>query len=254
LNSSALAGRNLRQEKLADVSWTMVARARQIVAQRRWAEKNAAWERVRQAQARRAEAEEQAAALIDAWGQWEAKEQGYQAQCEAWATGWAGRLEQIYGRPSLWRVTYTATTPALLGEEAAWTLTTVVMEAPEDVAQYRTLALVTEVSVYGSVTDGVRLGAIVRMEPVEWGNWPEVRASLPYCRSVWAGRFVVNVPPEATPERPEVDRPVKAHGELKDWLSERGFERQVERMRYDSWAYADLVTMEVAEVAERFFL
>ena len=57
-------------------------------------------------------------------------------------------------------MTYVPTICPARGEDEDWTATTVVMEAPEALAAFRTLVPVTEVSAGGQVTDGVRLGAV----------------------------------------------------------------------------------------------
>ncbi len=259
VDSSDLKSRNLRWDKMPHVPGEMVAEARRIVAGRKWAARKEAWERVRRMRAERALHEERAAELMAACGEWAAMDAGYQAACQAWASDWTAWLERDYGQPELWRVTYTATSWEGRGargeeEEVGLTAWTVVVEAPEDLAEFRTLAPVTEVSIGGMVTEGVRLGAIVRMEPVPFEVWPNMDAALPYCRSVKAGEFWVNVPPAAVTVKPEDDRPPRSHAMLGDWLTERGFERQVDRLRWYEYGAAEIAAMDVDRVVELLFV
>ncbi len=259
VDSSDLCSRNLRWDKMPHVPGEMVAEARRIVAGRKWAARKEALERVRRMRAERARHEERAAELMAACGEWAAMEAGYQAACQAWASDWTAWLERDYGQPELWQVTYTATSWEGRGamgeeEEVDWTERTVVMEAPEDLAEFRTLVPVTEVSTSGRVKEGVRLGAIVRMEPVTFEVWPNMDAALPYCRSVKAGEFWVNVPPAAVTAKPEENRPQRSHGTLADWLFGRGFEKVTERLRWYEYGAAEIAAMDVDRVVELLFV
>jgi hypothetical protein len=259
VNDSDLTSRNLRLDKMSHVPGEAVAEARRIVAGRKWAARKEAWERVRRLRAERVLREERAAELIAACGEWAALEDGYQAACRAWAADWTAWLEREYGRPELWRVTYTATSWEGRGargeeEEMDWTAQTVVMEAPEDLREFSTLVPVTEVSATGTVTEGVRLGAIVRMEPVMFDVWPRMDAALPYCRSVKAGEFWVNVPAAAVTVKPGEDRPVRAHAMAGDWLTAMGFERQVDRLRWCEYGAGEIAAMDVEHVVEILFV
>ena len=247
LTSTDLLNRNLRQDKLPHVAPAAIQEARRIVAGRKWQERKDAWARAHQ---RRAALEERCGLLIAAAGEWVALENEYQAACQAWAKGWTAQLEHNYGKPELWRVTYVPTICPARGEDEDWTATTVVMEAPEALAAFRTLVPVTEVSAGGQVTDGVRLGAIVRMEPVTFDVWPRMDVAMPYCRSVKGGEFWVNVPPAAVTVKPEEDRPARTHAQFGDWLGERGFERAVDKLRWYEYDPADVAGMSVERLAE----
>ena len=222
------------------------------MAGRKWQARQDAWARAHQRRAARAALEERCGLLIAAAAEWVELENAYQAACQAWASDWTAWLGRDYGKPELWRVTYVPTSCPARGEDEDWTATTVVMEAPEDLADFRTLAPVTEVSPNGMVTDGVRLGAIVRMEPVTFEVWPRMDVALPYCRSVKAGEFWVNVPAAAVTVMPEVDRPARTHAQFGDWLGERGFERAVDKLRWLEYDPADVAGTSVERLAELF--
>lgn len=250
LDATDLRSRNLRWDKLPHVPGAAIREARRIVAGRKWQERKDAWARAHQRRAARAALEERCGLLIAAAGEWVALENEYQAACQAWAKGWTAQLEHNYGKPELWRVTYVPTICPARGEDEDWTATTVVMEAPEALAAFRTLVPVTEVSAGGQVTDGVRLGAIVRMEPVTFDVWPRMDVAMPYCRSVKGGEFWVNVPPAAVTVKPEEDRPARTHAQFGDWLGERGFERAVDKLRWYEYDPADVAGMSVERLAE----
>lgn len=254
LTSTDLLNRNLRWDKLPHVPGEAVQEARRIVAGRKWQERKDAWARAHQRRAARAALEERCGLLIAAAGEWVELENGYQAACQAWANDWTTWLDREYGKPELWRVTYVPTICPARGEEdeVDWTATAVVMEAPEDLAAFRTLVPVTEVSAGGQVTEGVRLGAIVRMVPVTFEVWPRMDVTMPYCRSVKGGEFWVNVPPAAVTVKPEENRPARTHAQFGDWLGERGFERAVERLRWYEYDPADVAGMSVERLAELF--
>ena len=264
LTSTDLLSRNLRWDKLPHVAPAAVQEARRIVAGRKWAERKDAWARAHQRRAERAALEERCGLLIAAAAEWVELENEYHAACQAWAKGWTAQLEHDYGKPELWRVTYVPTSCDWRGargeeEEINWTQQTVVMEAPEDLAEFRTLVPVTEVSPNGMVKDGVRLGAIVRMEPVTFEVWPRMDVAMPYCRSVKVGEFWVNVPPEATPiyapapahlaSSLEKGKPQRPHARFWDWLGERGFERAAEKLRWFEFDPAGIAAMDAERLA-----
>ena len=134
----------LRWDKLPHVPARRSREARRIVAGRKWQERKDAWARAHQRRAARRRLEERCGLLIGGGGEW-----------LRWRTSTRRRARRGEGLDGSARAQLReagavagdvcADDPPGEGEDEDWTATTVVMEAPEALAAFRTLVPVTEV-------------------------------------------------------------------------------------------------------------